>query len=224
MEPIDQKEYPLDRIQRLLSGVPFFNEVLRDDQEQFERLISCAEILQAAPGETVIQQGDSDAFLYFLLKGQLAVMGGNGAAGGKAPVLNYISPGEVFGTLAMIMGTPRTASIAVDEAAREAIVARIDYSHFRNLQDTTTFNLQTRLAFYRMLAHNIRWTLEMNKMQNPAHPLVASLRTVPIFTGQKGTQEELQALYDQSHKLADLLCQWNESSAPQRPNNNIQVT
>ena len=220
MEPIDRAEYPMDRVKRLLSGVPFFNEVLREDSEQFDQLINCSEILQANPGETVIQQGDSDTYLYFLLSGQLAVMGSNG---GELQVLNYISPGEVFGALAMIMGTPRTATIKVDQSAREAVVARLDYSHFRDVHESSVFKLPTRLAFYRMLAHNIRWTLEVNKMQDPSHPLVASLRTVPIYTGEKGSQQELEALHEQSNKLADILCQWNESNAPV-PKNNLQMT
>lgn len=221
MEAIDRSEYPVDRVKRLLSGVPFFNEVLRGDGQQFDQLLNCSEILLARPGETVIAQGDSDTYLYFLLSGQLAVMGAN--PDGSPLVLNYISPGEVFGALAMIMGTPRTATIKVDDSAREAVVARLDYSHFRNLQESSVFNLATRLSFYRMLAHNIRWTLEVNKMQNPEHPLVANLRTVPIYTGPKGSQAELEALHEQSMKLADILCQWNQSSEPVQKSN-IQVT
>ena len=55
-----------------------------------------------------------------------------------------------------------------------------------------------------------------------ADELVAKLRTVPIFTGAKGTAEELAALNDQAHKLADLLCLWNESAQPVR--SNMQTT
>ena len=57
----------------------------------------------------------------------------------------------------------------------------------------------------------------------PEHPLVASLRTVPIYTGPKGSQAELEALHEQSMKLADILCQWNQSSEPVQKSN-IQVT
>lgn len=216
MEAIDRKEYPLDRVKRLLSGVPFFNEVSRDSPDQFTRLIDRAQILQAQPDEMVIRAGESDTYLYFLLKGQLAVLAPSGQ------VLNYVSPGEVFGTLAMIRGTPRTASIKVDENTREAIVARLDYTDFNDLQDFHYLNLATRIAFYRMLVHNIRWTLEVNKMQNPQHELITSLRTVPIFTGSKGSAEELKALHEQAHKLADILCQWNDSAPPVR--SNIQST
>lgn len=220
MEQIDRKEYPLERIQRLLSGIPFFNEVLRDSEQQFHALLNLAEIMEAAPGEVVIREGDSDPCLYFLLKGQLAVMASNG---GNSQVLNYISPGEVFGALAMILGTPRTATIKVDESAREAIVARLNYSNFSNLEDVSLLTLGTKLGFYRMLVHNIRWTLEVNRMQNPQHELVGAMRKVPIYSGPKGGAEELASLHEQAHKLADILCRWNDSAQPQR-GNNLQVT
>lgn len=219
MEQIDRREYPLERIQRLLSGIPFFNEVARESEPQLHALTELAEILQASPGETVIREGDSDTCLYFLLKGQLAVM----APGGQGKVLNYISPGEVFGALAMIRATPRTASIKVDDAAREAIVARLNYSHFNNLADFSTLTLATKLSFYRMLVHNIRWTLEVNKMQNPQHELVSAMRKVAIFTGAKGTAEELASLHEQAHQLADILCLWNESG-PASHGNTLQTT
>lgn len=208
MEPINRSDYPPERIQRLVSGIPFFNEILRNDDQQFEKLMELCEILEAEPGEEVIRQGDTDTFLYFLLRGQLGVIAPGNGNGGE--VINYVSPGEVFGTLAMIRGIPRSATLKVDENARQAIVARLDYVFFKNLRDFSTFSLETKLAFYRMVVHNIRWTLEMNKMQEPEHELVASLRKVPIFTGPKGTLEELEVLYDQGHTLAEILCQWNE--------------
>tara|TARA_R110002073_G_scaffold2938_3_gene19214 strand:+ start:67947 stop:68618 length:672 start_codon:yes stop_codon:yes gene_type:complete len=209
MEQIDRSEYPLERIQRLLSGIPFFNEVSRDSAEQFTTLHDLAEIMQAKPGDRVISEGDSDTYLYFLLKGQLAVLAPNGA--GK--VLNYISPGEVFGTLAMIRGTPRTASIVVDESVKEAIFVRLNYRYFNDLTDFSSLSIETKLSFYRMLAHNIRWTLEVNKMQDPQHELVATMRKVPIYTGEKGGEAELGSLAEQAHQLADILCLWNESGA-----------
>jgi CRP/FNR family transcriptional regulator, cyclic AMP receptor protein len=218
MEQIDRAEFPLERIQRLLSGIPFFNEVARESEQQLSRLLECSDIMQARASEEVIRKGDTDTFLYFLLKGQLAVMAPNG----DSKVLNYISPGEVFGALAMIRGTPRTATIRVDEASREAIVARLNYADFSNITDFNYLSLATKLAFYRMLVHNIRWTLEVNKMQNPQHELVVRMRTVPIYTGPKNSSEELAALNDQAHKLADILCLWNESAQPVR--SNMQTT
>ncbi len=210
MEQLKRSDYPEERIKRLFSGVPFFNEVLRADQGQFDQLMDLCELLEAESGEQVIRQGETDRNLYFLLRGQLAVMANNGD--GPDQVLNYISPGEILGMLSMIRGTPRSASIQVDESSREAILARLDFLHFSNINDFSVFSLETMLAFYRMVVHNIRWTLEVNRMQDPVHELVGELRKVPLYTGPKGTGEELQSLHEQAHALADLLCRWNEMS------------
>lgn len=219
MEQVNRTDFPPERIQRLVSGIPFFNEVLREDQEQFDRLMELCEILLAEPRESVIRQGDSDTYLYFLLRGQLAVVAPDSEHDDQ--VINYVSPGEVFGTLAMVRGTPRSATLKVDDSAREAIFARLDYVFFNNIRDFSTFSLDTKLAFYRMVMNNIRWTLEVNKIENPDHELVGKLRKVPVFTGPKGTPEELESLYEQSNRLADILCEWNEmpSQAP-----NMQIT
>lgn len=208
MQPVNRADYPPERIQRLVSGIPFFNEVLRTDREQFDRLMELCEILQAEPGERVIRQGDSDTFLFFLLRGQLGVIAPD--SDNDEQIINYVSPGEVFGTLAMIRGIPRSATLRVDDSAREAVVARLDYVFFRNLRDFSTFSLDTKLAFYRMVMHNIRWTLEVNKIQDPDHELVAELRKVPVFTGPWGTAEELESLHEQSNTLAEILCRWNQ--------------
>src|SRR5690606_36711327 len=106
--------------------------------------------------------------------------------------------------------------IRVDENAMKAIVARLDYADFSSITEFNYLSLSTNLAFYRMLVHNIRWTLEVNKMQNPQHELVGRLRTVTIYTGAKGTTDELMAVSDQAHTLADILCLWNESAQPVR--------
>jgi signal-transduction protein with cAMP-binding, CBS, and nucleotidyltransferase domain len=219
MEQVNRTDFPPERIQRLVSGIPFFNEVLRESQEQFDRLMELCEILLAEPGEAVIRQGASDTYLYFLLRGQLAVVAPDSED--EDQVINYVSPGEVFGTLAMVRGTPRSATLKVDDSAREAIFARLDYVFFNNIRDFSTFSLETKLAFYRMVMNNIRWTLEVNKIQNPDHELVGKLRKVPVFTGPKGTPEELESLYEQSNRLADILCEWNEMP-PQAPN--MQLT
>ena len=108
------------RVEALLSGVPFFNEVARDDADQRALLLARTEIIEAGPGDRVIRAGEVESSLYFLLRGQLVVQGER--AGGEASaVLYYVSPGEVFGTLSMLLGTARSATIRVADAAREAL-------------------------------------------------------------------------------------------------------
>ena len=66
-----------------------------------------------------------------------------------------------------------------------------------------------------MLANNLRWTLERNRMELPDHPLVARLRKTPLITAEKNTVEELHALHQQTHILAELLTEWNSSVSEQ---------
>lgn len=215
MKEIDRTQYPQEKIERLFSATTFFKDLMQRDDAQFRVLLGLADIVQAESGETVIREGDSDSCLYFLLTGQLVV-----EAGGRP--INYISPGEVFGALAMLRGTPRTATIRVDENTRLAIVARLDYAHFRDQDAFSPLTLRTRVLFYRMLVHNIRWTLEASRMQNPGHALAGELRKLPLYNGVRGGAEELDALQEQAHALADLLCRWNETG--QERATNLQVT
>lgn len=207
MEPVDAKSYPYERVQRLLSGVPFFNQILRQDDQQFEQLVSRLTLLTAANGETVISQGDNDRGLYFLLRGELVVLGDQE----EAP-LYRISAGEVFGTLAMLRDASRSATLKVADGCKEALLARLDYELFNNINDNRRFNLGTKLAFYRMVVHNIRWALEMNRTQTPHHPLVGELLKMPLFLGARDSEEELGALHQQAHLLADILYRWNQST------------
>jgi CRP/FNR family cyclic AMP-dependent transcriptional regulator len=206
MERVTKEEYPLDTLQRILNGVTFFKELISRDESQFEVLMSVAQIVTGEANETIISKDDYTNSLYFLLRGQLSVFVEND---GKETTLNQINAGEVFGVMSMLLRQPRTASIKAD--SRQVLLAGIDFKHFRDIEDFTLFSLETKLTFYRMVASNLRWTLERNKIENSAHPLVPRLYKMPLFTGQKGGIDELEALFKQSHLLAELVREWNES-------------
>jgi len=216
MEQANNNDFGQQRVRQLLSGVPFFNEIARDDQAQFAQIEQNTRLWVAGSGDTVIRAGDVDSTLYFLLRGQLEVCAEQGS---EAP-LYYVSPGEVFGTLSMLLGTPRSATIRVADNAREAVLASLDFNAFN--EDDTPYSLATRLAFFHMIVHHIRWTLEVKRMQSPTHELVQSMRKLPVFHGEKGSAEELDALREQAQSLAELLCRWNEES--QANTGTIQLT
>jgi len=206
------------RVEALLAGVPFFNEVARDDADQRARLLARTEIIEAGPGDTVIRAGEVESSLYFLLRGQLVVLGDEEA---PAAVLYYVSPGEVFGTLSMLLGRARGATIQVADAAREAVLARLDFNDFDDDRDTP-YTLATRLAFFHMLVHQIRWAVEVRRMQSPDEGLAAGLRKVPVFTGERDSEAELASLREQARALADLLYRWNH--LPPGTTGNAQLT
>lgn len=209
-----------DYVEQLLSGIPFFKLVKQQDAWQFELLLQSSRIITYLPGEIVLQRGDLDQWLFFLLKGRLAVYVDDPLNG---ELINYVTPGEVFGDLAQLMGQPRTATVLAEPSFRESIVLATDASIFGDISSTRPITIQTKLAYYRNTVHNLRWKLEVYRSQHLQHLLANKHRQVKLYTGVKDTLEELRALYEQAQALAGLLLEWNrefgalseESTPPQ---------
>jgi CRP/FNR family transcriptional regulator, cyclic AMP receptor protein len=195
-----------DYVEQLLSGIPFFKLVKQQDAWQFELLLQSSRIITYLPGEIVLQRGDYDKWLFFLLKGRLAVYVDDPL---KGELVNYVTPGEVFGDLAQLMGQPRTATVLAEPSYRESIVLATDASIFGDINSTRPITIQTKLAYYRNTVHNLRWKLEVYRSQHLQHQLANKHRLVKLYTGVKDTHEELRALHEQAQALASLLLEWN---------------
>lgn len=210
-----------DYVEQLLSGIPFFKLVKQQDPWQFELLLQASRIVSYVPNEVVLQCGESDQWLYFLLKGRLAVYVGDPL---KGELINYITPGEVFGDLSKLVGQPRTATLLAESSHRETLVIATDSTIFGDLHSVRPITIQTKLAYYRNSVHNLRWKLEVYRSQYLQHSLANKHRQVKLYSGVKDTPEELQALYEQAQALALLLLEWNkefgvmplDSIAPQK--------
>jgi len=202
MKKLTSSEINRDELQRLVRSVTFFKEIVKIDSDQFELLLSVSEFVEAPAGEVVLKKGEEAYTLYFLLKGQMTVLSED------SQNLNIINPGEVFGTLSMLTGQGRSATV---KAETDVVLLGLDFKYFQEMTDVSLFSIDTKLVAYRMVVHTIRWTLEMNRMQYPKHFLVPKLLKLPIYMGEKGGKEELVALYTQSRALADLLYEWNDS-------------
>lgn len=207
MKRISITEQNKDEIDRLIKRIPFFSAVNTSSEEQFERLLELGEIVEVQAGETVIRKGATDMYLYFLLKGQLAVYLDDESSSSR---INYVSPGEVFGILSMVTHTPRSAMIKADENAKSILLYKLTFAYLNDDSAKSVLKLPTKLHFYRMAVHNIRWTLEQKKMADPKHPLVANMLKLPIVKAPKDTLDELAALKDQTKRLSDILLMWND--------------
>jgi|SRR5690606_16858502 CRP/FNR family cyclic AMP-dependent transcriptional regulator len=207
MEIKSLQKFPRSTVEQLLSAIPFFKTVKQQDEWQFELLLQASRIVIYRPGEVVLRRGETDNWMYFLLKGRLAVYVDEQ---GEGDLVNYVTPGEVFGDLARLVGQPRTATLIADTSCRESMVFAIDCAIFGDLSSSRPITLQTKLTYYRNAVHNLRWKLEVYRAQNLQHPLANRHRQVRLFTGPKDSFEELKALYDQAHALALLLLEWNK--------------
>lgn len=195
--------YPRESVDSLLSSVPFYRTIKQYDQYQYDILLGHSKIIEFSPGETVLEKGQSDAWLYFLLKGQLQVTAGDA-------VVNYITPGEVFGDLAILFDHVRTATVIADANSKRTLVFGTDFAAFGNLEDSHPISLKTKLVYYRNMVHNIRWKLEVYRTSYPDQPFASSHRKIKLFAGIKDTLDELISLDAQARQLAKLLVVWND--------------
>lgn len=196
---------PQQTVDTLLGSVALYKQVYLIDPGQFEVLLRYSQLVEARPGEVVIEEGQIDTWLYFLLRGQLAVYAGTKSI----KKVNAITPGEIFGDMAILLDLPRSATVISDVRTKLSVVMRTDFSIFGEPQDLGCIRLPVKLLFYRTMVHNLRWKLEVYRSQFPEHHYAADHRKIRLYTGPRDSLEELMNLDEQARRLAELLVGWN---------------
>ncbi len=207
----DLSAYKHDEISTLLGNIPFFKELQVNGQDQLAILMRHSCLVELEAGETIMRRGDRGSWLYFLIKGRLSVYLDEAE---QAEPLNSITPGELFGDLALLCNHERKATVAAEKGNKKCLLFATDFKPFGDLTNYGVIDLQTKLVFYRTMVHSIRWRLETNRMEYPDHPLVSELRQVPTYSGEKGIEAELQSLFSQAQFLASVLDSWNSDGVP----------
>lgn len=202
----DLSEFNAQEVTNLISRIPFFKELQQSDAQQLEVLLNYSCIVELDPTETIMRRGDRGSWLYFLIKGRLAVFLHDSMS--EAP-LNYITPGELFGDLALLCDHERKATVASDTEGRPAVLFATDFKPFGELDDFGQINLATKLLFYRKMVHSIRWRLEQKRVETEDESLARELRRCPVHHGPRESLTELQALFQQAQFLATVLDRWN---------------
>ncbi|MFP5431066.1 MAG: cyclic nucleotide-binding domain-containing protein [Gammaproteobacteria bacterium] len=197
-----------DALDSLLSGIPFYKDLMFNDPEQMKVLLKHSQLYEPDPGEVVIEKGGMDKTFYFLLSGQLAVFP-DGKKKKEAQI--YLSSGQILGALALLCNAPRTATLVADPKSGRVQLFGADFTPFGALTDFSKITLSTKLVLWRLVMNNTKWKLGVFKMQNPDHPVAQALQKVEVFSGEKNSVEELQSLDRQIHQLTDLMQQWNDT-------------
>ncbi|MCF7984816.1 MAG: Crp/Fnr family transcriptional regulator [Thiohalocapsa sp.] len=89
-----------------LRSVPFFASL---DEADLKAIESQTKIKRYRKKTIIIEKGDESSSLYLLLDGRAKVYVADDA--GKEVVLRELGPGDHFGELALLSGSPRTASV-----------------------------------------------------------------------------------------------------------------
>jgi thioredoxin reductase (NADPH) len=107
----------------LLLGIKLFAPVPESERNS---IASHAADISVRPGEFVIQEGETAAF-FALLSGRMTV---RKRMGGGEQVLTTYEPGDFFGEVPLLLGSPSLASVRAEEHSR---VMRLDATDFNHL-------------------------------------------------------------------------------------------
>lgn len=124
--------------------------------EVLRAVLSQGQIMEFGPGDMVFQQGDRGDRLYIVKRGVLEVLATQ-ADGGDAVPVAYLGVGEVLGELALLTGSPRSATVRSPEQAQ---LFTVDNAVFHDLMATLP-------AFSRNLCLVLAKRLEATTLRMP---------------------------------------------------------
>jgi hypothetical protein len=136
-EPAPAQVHPqvvtVDELRRFERFAPYANEDLAV-------LLQYCEVVPAAQGDVIIRKGDLSDSMYLVVSGNVRA---RIRVGGRDTWLGAIEPGEVFGEVAMLSQTARSADVVADAPTR---LLRLTSERFQELMQEHS-RLAARLLF-----------------------------------------------------------------------------
>jgi signal transduction histidine kinase len=191
---VSHQHLPSAEIVERLRDTPLFAG-LEDDQ--LHRLVEMGEIVDLAPDETLIREGDVADALYVVLDGQLEVTKQTGTS--QIP-LAQVGPGSLQGEIAALEGGLRLASV---RSLGEAEVLRIPIETIRELlaagPDVALAVIRTAVGRLRSMESMLRereklaglGTLAAGLAHELNNPAAAAMRSVHALKGAVEAAESL---------------------------------
>ena len=167
------------------------------EDESINRLVELGEIVDLAPAEVLIREGDQADALYVVLDGELEVTKRSGTS--EIP-LALVGPGSLQGEIAALEGGRRLASVRANGAAE---VLRIPVGAIRELlaagPDVALAVIRTAVARLRAMESTLRereklaalGTLAAGLAHELNNPAAAALRSVSALKNAVATAESL---------------------------------
>ncbi|MBI1394773.1 MAG: cyclic nucleotide-binding domain-containing protein [Betaproteobacteria bacterium] len=119
LEFLGQGTSAAQRIFAMIGHSRFFSDFTRAD---IERLAGSMLIYRAAPGQTIIREGDVDDYMLLIIEGQVEIVKRD-RLGAKQP-MTLVGPGATLGEMSMIDGEPRFATCTALDPTTFAALSR----------------------------------------------------------------------------------------------------
>jgi CRP/FNR family transcriptional regulator, cyclic AMP receptor protein len=171
-----------------------------------ERVVQLATRRTYEEGATIFLRGDPGDSLFGVMTGRVRISASR--AGGKEVFLNIMEPGDAFGEIALLDGSPRSAT-ATAMARSELMVLRRE-----PFFDLLRAEPQLATHLIQLLCKRVRWTAEQmedSALLNPPARLAKRLLTLASIHGREtpeGTrlalsQEELAQFLGLSRQMVN---------------------
>ena len=143
-------------------------------EEVLKAVLLQGRLEEFGPGAVVFRQGETGERLYIVKSGVLEVLSSSEGGGTDAPPVAYLGQGEVLGELALITGSPRTATVRSPE---HAVLFTLEKSVFLDLMNSLPH-------FARSLCHVLARRLEATTLKLPrgSKQLQGNLRFFDLAT------------------------------------------
>ena len=138
----------MQNVQKLMV-IPGLN---RFDIEHLEVLLKRSKIRQYEDGETIIQEGANDRWLYFLLSGSVIIK----KDGVEFSTIDQ--EGEILGEMSLIEGTTRSSSVI---AKGKAVCLAVDNSTAEGLSSDEQENGSYLIILYKIFSESLSSRLQL---------------------------------------------------------------
>ncbi|MBI2306344.1 MAG: Crp/Fnr family transcriptional regulator [Rhodocyclales bacterium] len=106
----------------LLRTIPLFHGV---QDPQLEQIARAATPRKVGRGTAIVRAGDVTDSLYILISGSARVL--NSDEEGREVILCILGPGDFFGEMGLIDGSPRSADVVAAEACELLVISKTDF-------------------------------------------------------------------------------------------------
>jgi CRP-like cAMP-binding protein len=172
-------------------------------EEVIQAVSALGRVEDYGPGAVVVRQGDPGDRLYIIKSGVLEVVAAR-ADGGDATAVAYLGAGEVVGELALLTGSPRSATIRSPE---HAVLFTLDQALFLDLMETLpTFTRSlcvllarrleaTNLKVPRAAPKQLQGNLRFFDLATVIQTLISSHQTGSLVVAQEGGRNKVAELF-----------------------------
>jgi len=194
---------PVLNKQGLLAGLPLFSQFKLDE---LNRLVSFLRVTRYPGRRVLFRKGDPGTNMMIVLEGRVQIC--THSEEGKEFVVNIINPGEVFGEIALLDGSDRTADAVTMGPCEVMVLERRDFVPF--LRD----HPDACMRLLEVLCQKVRWTTAVLEaalfLEGPSRLARVLVHLSSLYGQPAGDGVELRIRFSQQ-QLANMVGMSRES-------------